>query len=68
MDVIWPAPFPLPVTSRVKPVLVKLALTVLSAFMLTVQIVPDTLVQPVQPPQLEPAFGLGVSVTLFPLA
>src|SRR6266850_2411787 len=46
----------------------KVAVTVLDAFMVTVQVVPDAVSQPFQPAKIDPLAALAVSVTLVPVA
>ncbi len=45
-----------------------MAVTLFAAVMETVQLAPDTLVQPSQDLKMEAAFGVAVSVTLAPFA
>ena len=44
----------------------KVAVTDLAAFILTVQVAPETASQPVQPLKLDPVAGVAVSVTAVP--
>jgi hypothetical protein len=46
----------------------KVAVTVLAARMVTVQVVPDTVSHPLQPARADPATGAAVSVTTVPVS
>ena len=63
-------PFPVParLTVRVKRCAVKVAVTDFAAVIVTVQVVPETVVHPLQLPKVEPLAGLAVRVTLMPLS
>src|SRR5439155_5819952 len=56
------------VTLRVKRLRIKLAVTVRAAFMVTVQVVPATVSQALQPLNMEARSGVAVKVTTVPLA
>ena len=55
-------------TVRVKRCRAKLAVTDLAAFMVTVQVVPETASHPLQPVKMDPVAGLAVRVTGVPLS
>ena len=67
LDVTVPLPSPVLLTVRVKNWRLKVAVTDLAAVTLTVQVVPDTELQPLHPPKREPLFATAVSVTVVPL-
>jgi len=76
MDSMWqtagleltvPVPRPDLLAVSVKRLRAKPALTERAAVMLTVQVVPETASQPVQPVKSEFAAGVAVSVTAVPL-
>jgi hypothetical protein len=54
------------VTVSVKVCKAKVAVTLLAAFMVTVQVGPDTVSHPVQPVWTDPAAAVAVSVTTVP--
>jgi hypothetical protein len=49
------------------PLTLKVAVTVLAALMVTVHVVPETVLQPLQLAKVDPLAALAVSVTLVPL-
>src|SRR6185295_18425344 len=63
LDVTVPLPMPVLATFSVKRLSVKVAVTVREFVIETVQVVPETTSQPVQPPKIESASGAAVSVT-----
>ena len=61
-------PLPLPVLVTVRAYnCIKLAFTHLTALIVTVQVVPETVSQPLQPVKMEPRAGVAVRVTAVPL-
>ena len=69
-EVTVPLPMPKPlalVTLRVKRLRIKLVVTVRAAFMVTVQVVPATVSQPLQPLNMETRSGVAVKVTTVPI-
>ena len=68
LDVTVPLPRPLLVTVSVKNCKLNVAVTDFAALIATVQVVPETELQPVQPPKCEPPAAAAVSVTVVPLA
>src|SRR5438445_731439 len=63
-----PLPVPPLLTVRVNRCTLKVAVTDLDAFMVTVQVMPETVSQPLQPPKVDPPLALAVSVTIVPLS
>ena len=61
-----PPPAPVLLTASVKLGTVKLAVTVLAAFMVTVHAVPEAESHPIHPPNNEPLFAAAVSVIVVP--
>jgi len=62
-----PPMMPALLTERVKRCRSKVAVTDLAALMATVQVVPETVSQPLQPMKVEPKAGVAVMVTTVPL-
>jgi hypothetical protein len=62
-----PLPAPVFPTVSVKVGTLKVAVTVFAALMVTVQIAPDTELQPLQLPKTDPLAAAAVSVTVVPL-
>ena len=58
---------PVLVTERVKVCRLKLAVTDLPPFMVTLQVVPETASQPLQKAKVEPEAGVAVRTTVLPL-
>ena len=58
---------PVLLTVRVKRWTAKVALTARAAFMATLQVVPETASQPLQPVKIDPLAGVAVRVTVVPL-
>ena len=67
-EVTEPVPVPSLPTVSVNRGTLKVAVTDRDAFMVTVQVVPETPSQPLQPPKVDPLLGLAVSVTSVPLS
>src|SRR5207244_3006905 len=67
LEVTVPPRMPVLLTERVKRCRVKLAVTDLVPFMVTVQVVPETASQPLQPVKMEPEAGVAVRTTVLPL-
>ena len=63
-----PPMMPALLTERVKRCRVKVAVTDRAALMVTLQNVPETASQPLQPAKMEPVVGVAVRVTVVPLA
>ena len=68
LETTEPPPRPVLLTLSVKNCRLKVAVTDLTAPMLTVQVVADIESQPLQPPKSEPLAAAAVSVTIVPLA
>ena len=68
LTVPLPVPTLLTATARLKRCRAKLAVTDRAALIVTVQDVPETVSQPLQPPKLEPEAGLAVRVVRVPLS
>ena len=66
-EVTVPVPVPPLLTVRVNRGALKVAVTDRDAFMVTVQVSPETPSQPLQPPKVDPPLALAVSVTSVPL-
>ena len=58
---------PVLVTERVKVCRLKLAVTARAVLMVTLQVVPETALQPLQKAKVEPEAGVAVRVTTVPL-
>ena len=70
LDVTVPLPMPKGLallTVRVKRCTTKLAVTDRAALMVTVQVAPETVSQPLQPVKVDPPAGVAVRVTTVPL-
>ena len=67
LEVTVPVPVPSLLTVSVKRCALKVAVTYRDAFMVTVQVSPETPSQPLQPPKVDPPLALAVSVTSVPL-
>ena len=67
LDVTVPLPVPASPTLRVKRWALKVAVTDRTAFMVTVQLGPETVSQPLQPAKVEPLAGVALRVTVVPL-
>jgi len=67
-EVTVPLPVPALLTVSVKGGAAKPVLTNLDAFMVTVQVVPETASHPLQPMTVDPPVGVAVSVTTVPLS
>ena len=67
-DVTAPLPVPALLTVRVTPCVLKVAVTDRDAFMVTVQVEPETVSQPLQLPKVDPVAGAAVRVTVVPLS
>ena len=63
-----PLPVPALLTVRVTPCVLKVAVTERDAFMVTVQLEPETVSHPLQLPKVEPLAGAAVRVTTVPLS
>ena len=68
LDVTVPPMMPVLLTVRVKLCTAKVAVTDRAALMVTVQAVPETASQPLQPVKVDPVAGVAVRVTTVPLA
>ena len=68
LEVTVPLPVPALLTVRVKRCRVKVAVTDLDAFMVTEQVVPETVSHPLQPVKVDPVAGVAVRVTTVPLS
>jgi len=58
---------PVLVTERVKVCRLKLAVTARAVLMVTLQVVPETALQPLQKAKVEPEAGVAVRTTVLPL-
>ena len=67
LDVTVPLPVPVLPTVRVNVCRVKVAVTDRAALMVTVQVVPETVSQPLQLVNVDPPAALAVRVTAVPL-
>ena len=67
LDVTVPPMMPVLLTVRVKRCTAKVAVTDRAALMATVQVVPETASQPLQPVNVDPVAGVAVRVTTVPL-
>ena len=67
LEVTVPLPLPVLVTVSTKRGGSKVAVTVFAAFMVTVHVAPETVLQPLQPANVDPPEALAVRVTLVPL-
>ena len=69
-ELTLPLPVPARLTVSVKRWVAGLKMAVIdfAAFMVTVQVVPEGVSHPLQPPKVEPLAALAVSVTLVPLS
>jgi len=68
LEVTVPSPMmPVLLTVRVKRCRVKVALTARAPPMVTLQVVPETVSQPLQPVKVDPPAGVAVRVTVVPL-
>ena len=68
LEVTVPLPVPVLFTVRVKRSRVKVMVTARAAFMVTVQVVPETASQPLPPVTVDPASAVAVRVTTVPLS
>ena len=62
-----PVPVPLRLTVKVRSVEVNVGITVRLALIVTVQLLPTIVSQPLQPVKLEFTFAVGVKVTTVPV-
>jgi len=68
LEVTVPLPMrPVLLTDRVKLCKVNVAVTARAALMVTLQVVPETASQPLQPVKIDPLAGVAVRVTVVPL-
>ena len=67
LEVTAPLPLPVVLTERVKVCRLKLAVTARAVLMVTLQVVPETALQPLQKAKVEPEAGVAVRVTTVPL-
>ena len=67
LDVTVPLPVPALPTERVNVCRVKVAVTDRAALMVTLQVVPETVSQPLQLVNVDPPAALAVRVTVVPL-
>ena len=67
-EVTTPLPVPALLTVRVKRWALKVAVTDRAAFMVTVQLGPETVSQPLQLAKVEPLAGVALRVTVVPLS
>ena len=68
LEVAVPLPAPARLTVRMKGCAVKVAVTDFAAVIVTVQVVPETVLHPLQLLKVDPAAGVAASVTTVPLS